>query len=131
MGLAAMLERLLPIHKVTDLTLRANAVERELAMFKVMGKGTAIATKDCGRLRPFASWRSAPRWKALCSSLPAPPATSTPSSISCVDRSRRSVAHQRRRDVARAKCDFRPRQPSFSFAIPISKNESPLSTIRL
>ncbi len=48
-----------------------------------------------------------------------------------VDRSRRGVAHQRRRDVARAKCDFRPRQPSLSFAIPISKNESPLSTIRL
>ena len=55
MGLAAMLERLLPIHKVTDLTLRANVVERELAMIKVMGKGTAIATKDCGRPRPFAS----------------------------------------------------------------------------
>ncbi len=34
------LERLVPIHKVTDLTLRGNAIERELAMIKVMGKGT-------------------------------------------------------------------------------------------
>jgi acetolactate synthase I/III small subunit len=33
------LERLVPIHKVTDLTLRGNAVERELAMIKVAGKG--------------------------------------------------------------------------------------------
>ena len=33
------LERLVPIHKVTDLTLRGNAVERELAMIKVKGKG--------------------------------------------------------------------------------------------
>src|SRR6476661_1097243 len=34
------LERLVPIHKVTDLTLRGNAVERELAMIKVVAKGT-------------------------------------------------------------------------------------------
>jgi acetolactate synthase-1/3 small subunit len=33
------LERLVPIHKVTDLTLRGNAVERELAMIKVAGRG--------------------------------------------------------------------------------------------
>jgi acetolactate synthase I/III small subunit len=33
------LERLVPIHKVTDLTLRGNSVERELAMIKVAGKG--------------------------------------------------------------------------------------------
>ncbi len=34
------LERLVPIHKVTDVTLRGNAIERELAMIKVVGKGT-------------------------------------------------------------------------------------------
>lgn len=33
------LERLVPIHKVTDLTLRGNSVERELAMVKVAGTG--------------------------------------------------------------------------------------------
>ncbi len=33
------LERLVPIHTVTDLTLRGNAVERELAMIKVVGTG--------------------------------------------------------------------------------------------
>ncbi len=29
----------MPVHKVTDLTLRGNAVERELAMIKVAGTG--------------------------------------------------------------------------------------------
>jgi acetolactate synthase I/III small subunit len=33
------LERLVPVHKVTDLTLRGSAVERELAMVKVAGRG--------------------------------------------------------------------------------------------
>ena len=35
------LERLVPIHSVTDLTLTRNAIERELAMVKVRGKGEA------------------------------------------------------------------------------------------
>ncbi len=33
------LERLVPIHAVTDLTVRGRAIERELAMVKVRGKG--------------------------------------------------------------------------------------------
>jgi acetolactate synthase-1/3 small subunit len=33
------LERLVPVHKVTDLTLSVRAIERELAMVKVAGKG--------------------------------------------------------------------------------------------
>ena len=33
------LERIVPIHKVTDLTLRGRSIERELAMIKVSGKG--------------------------------------------------------------------------------------------
>ena len=33
------LERLVPIHSVTDLTLTVRAIERELAMIKVRGKG--------------------------------------------------------------------------------------------
>ena len=33
------LERLVPIHSVTDLTLLGNPVERELALVKVAGKG--------------------------------------------------------------------------------------------
>ena len=37
------LERIVPIHKVTDLTLVARAIERELAMIKVAGKGDARA----------------------------------------------------------------------------------------
>jgi acetolactate synthase-1/3 small subunit len=35
------LERLVPVHKVTDLTLSVRAIERELAMVKVSGKGDA------------------------------------------------------------------------------------------
>ena len=33
------LERLVPVHRVTDLTLEGRAIERELAMVKVKGKG--------------------------------------------------------------------------------------------
>jgi acetolactate synthase-1/3 small subunit len=33
------LERLVPVHRVRDLTVEANAVERELALVKVAGKG--------------------------------------------------------------------------------------------
>jgi hypothetical protein len=87
-----MVERLLPIHKITDLTLRANAVEREFAMIKVMGK--APRSRRTGDLRLDGE---------LCARAYRP----------------------------RAKCGFRPRQPSFSFAVSVSKNESPLSTIRL
>jgi acetolactate synthase-1/3 small subunit len=34
-----LLERLVPVHSVTDLTLNVRAIERELAMIKVRGKG--------------------------------------------------------------------------------------------
>ena len=33
------LERLVPVHAVTDLTVKGNPLERELAMIKVAGKG--------------------------------------------------------------------------------------------
>ena len=35
----SQLERLVPVHKVTDLTVLGNSVERELALIKVAGKG--------------------------------------------------------------------------------------------
>src|SRR5437588_3450234 len=35
------LERLVPVHKVTDLTVAGRAIERELAMIKVRGGGEA------------------------------------------------------------------------------------------
>ncbi|KFI24484.1 acetolactate synthase small subunit [Paenirhodobacter enshiensis] len=37
----AQLSRIVPVHQVTDLTTEAVAVERELALFKVQGKGDA------------------------------------------------------------------------------------------
>lgn len=49
------LERLVPIHKVTDLTLTGRAIERELAMVKVRGKaddrGEALRLSDAFRAR--------------------------------------------------------------------------------
>ncbi|MEJ0093586.1 MAG: acetolactate synthase small subunit [Methylocella sp.] len=49
------LERLVPVHKVTDLTLRGKSVERELAMIKVAGKGQdreeALRLADAFRAR--------------------------------------------------------------------------------
>ena len=35
----AQLERLVPVHRVVDLTVQGNAIERELALVKVEGKG--------------------------------------------------------------------------------------------
>jgi len=49
------LERLVPIHKVTDLTLRGQSIERELAMIKVAGTGAyrdeALRLADAFRAR--------------------------------------------------------------------------------
>ena len=49
------LERLVPVHSVTDLTLAARAIERELAMVKVRGKGEqrveALRLADAFRAR--------------------------------------------------------------------------------
>ena len=49
------LERLVPIHTVTDLTLMGKAIERELAMVKVRGKGDnrveALRLSDAFRAR--------------------------------------------------------------------------------
>mgnify|MGYP005653869159 FL=1 len=35
----AQLNRMVPVHEVTDLTLKGKAVQRELAIFKVVGNG--------------------------------------------------------------------------------------------
>jgi acetolactate synthase I/III small subunit len=49
------LERLVPVHKVTDLTVSARSLERELAMVKVRGKGenrtAALQIADAFRAR--------------------------------------------------------------------------------
>jgi acetolactate synthase-1/3 small subunit len=49
------LERLVPIHKVTDLTVEGRSIERELAMIKVAGKGDnrveALRLADAFRAR--------------------------------------------------------------------------------
>jgi acetolactate synthase-1/3 small subunit len=49
------LDRLIPVHTVTDLTLQGNSVERELAMIKVAGRGEdrqeALRLADAFRAR--------------------------------------------------------------------------------
>jgi acetolactate synthase I/III small subunit len=49
------LDRLVPVHRVTDMTLGGNAIERELAMVKVRGKGEhrveALRLADAFRAR--------------------------------------------------------------------------------
>ncbi len=49
------LDRLVPVHKITDLTLQGGAIERELAMVKVRGKGEdrveALRLADAFRAR--------------------------------------------------------------------------------
>jgi len=51
----AQLERLVPVHRVVDLTISAVAIERELAMVKVRGKGEnrveALRLADAFRAR--------------------------------------------------------------------------------
>lgn len=51
----AQLERLIPVHSVADLTVSGNALERELAMVKVAGKGEkrmeALRLADAFRAR--------------------------------------------------------------------------------
>ena len=51
----AQLERIIPVHSVADLTVTGNALERELAMVKVAGKGEkrmeALRLADAFRAR--------------------------------------------------------------------------------
>ena len=103
------LERLVPVHSVTDLTLTVRAIERELAMIKVRGKGE-------NRVEAMQPRRSLPRQgdrrddRELHFRIDRRAAqdrrfrrTDAP------DRPRRSVAHRRRRDLARAGADLAPR----------------------
>ena len=55
------LERLVPIHKVTDLTLSGRSIERELAMVKVRGKGETVSRPAPGRRLPRAGDRRVDR----------------------------------------------------------------------
>ena len=55
----AQLDRLVPVHRVVDLTINANSVERELALVKVVGKGNkrveALRIADIFRARAIDS----------------------------------------------------------------------------
>jgi len=55
----AQLDRLVPVHRVVDLTVNTNSVERELALVKVVGKGNkrveALRIADIFRARAIDS----------------------------------------------------------------------------
>src|SRR6185369_13039237 len=60
------LDRLVPVHHVVDMTLAGNAIERELAMVKVKGKGDnrveALRLADAFRARPLEPSSRERRW---------------------------------------------------------------------
>jgi acetolactate synthase small subunit len=63
----AQLARMVPVHEVHDLTVEGPSVQRELALFKVAGKGEAPDRgAAAGRDLSAPMW-SIPRWKALSS----------------------------------------------------------------
>ena len=59
----AQLDRLVPVHKVTDLTDEGPHVERELALVKVRGQGRATGSSRCA-----SPTSSAPGWSTRRSS---------------------------------------------------------------
>ena len=77
------LDRLVPVHRVVDLTTGSPAIQRELAMVKVRGKGKdrAGGARLAEELSTPASSTKPPR--ATCSKSPARPTRSKASSARC------------------------------------------------
>ena len=99
------LERLVPIHKVTDLTLRGDFVERELAMIKVAGRGArprggAASRRRLSRARRRRLDREL-RLRTDRRRLQDQPVRRA----DAPDRARRGLPHRRRRHLARAAAD--------------------------
>ena len=66
------LERLVPVHRVVDLTIGGPAIERELAMVKVRGRAST-ASRCCASPMHSAPASSMPPPRASCSRSPARP----------------------------------------------------------
>ena len=73
------LDRLVPIHRVVDMTVAGPAIQRELAMVKVRGKGET-GSRRCGSPTRSAPASSTPAPRASCSRSPARPTRSRASS---------------------------------------------------
>ena len=73
------LERLVPVHRVVDMTVPGPSIQRELAMVKVRGKGDN-RVEACALPMPSARASSTPAPKASCSRSPARPTRSRASS---------------------------------------------------
>ena len=95
------LERLVPVHSVTDLTLTPRAIERELAMVKVRGKGD---TRD-EALRLAEAFRAkvidATTESFIFEITGAPRKIDDFVELMRADRPGRGLAHRRRGDLAR------------------------------
>ena len=102
------LERLVPIHRVTDLTIEGPSIQRELAMVKVRGKGEnrmeALRLADAFRARVIDATT-----ESFVFELTGAPAQDRPvRRTDAADRPRRGVAHRRRRHLARPAAHLRP-----------------------
>ena len=75
----SQLERLVPVHRVVDLTIQGEAIERELCLVKVVGTGDH-GSRRCGSPPPSARARSTRRSRPSSSSSPARPTRSSASS---------------------------------------------------
>ena len=100
------LERLVPVHSVNDLTLTVRAIERELAMIKVRGKGENQGRGDAARGRvPRQGDRRDDRELHLRTDRRAAQDRRF-RRAHAPDRAGRGLAHRRRRDLARAGADL-------------------------
>ena len=104
------LERLVPIHSVTDLTLTVRAIERELAMIKVRGKGEnrveAMRLADAFRAKVIDATTESFIFELTGSAAQ----DRRFRRADAPDRPRRGFAHRRRRDLARAGADLKRSQ---------------------
>ena len=80
MQIKLQLERLIPVHKVHDLTAEGKALERELALVKVGEHAASRAPRRCASPTPIARRSSTRRPRASCSRSPASRPRSTASS---------------------------------------------------
>ena len=93
------LERLVPVHKVTDLTLQGGAIERELAMVKVARHAATTAVEALRLADAFRARVVDATTESFVFELTGAPRQDRPvRRADAADRPCRSLAHRRRRD---------------------------------
>ena len=119
------LERLVPVHSVKDLTLTVRAIERELAMIKVRGKGEnrveAMRLADAFRAKVI----DATTESFIFELTGAPRKIDDFVELDAPARPGRGLAHRRRRDLARAGADLNPIFRFLRLNIPLAAPPAP------